>query len=216
VLSFQEGNHDIFHPFQDWLQNGKGRLRSQGSDYLFYAMIDVVVDNYFFVLESLGEEIEALEERVLQQTGQEPLQYLHELKREMILLRKSVWPLREVVGRLSRGESSFVHQTTQIYLRDVYDHTVQVIETIETYREMLTSILEIYLTSLSNKLNEIMKVMAMIATLFIPLTLISGIYGMNFKNMPELEWTWGYPLVLAIMGICAGGMILFFRKRKWL
>ncbi|MEX2493600.1 MAG: magnesium/cobalt transporter CorA [Nitrospirales bacterium] len=216
VLSFQEGNHDIFHTIQTRLQNGKGPLRTQGGDYLFYALLDAVVDNYFFVLEALGEEIESLEERVMKQTGQESLQSLHELKREMILLRKSVWPLREVVGRLSRGESSLVRQNTQVYLRDVYDHTVQVIETIETYREMLTGILEIYLTSLSNKLNEIMKVMAMIATLFIPLTLIAGIYGMNFKNMPELEWTWGYPLVLAIMGICAAGMVLFFRKRKWL
>ncbi len=216
VLSFQEGNHNVFHPVQVRLQNSKGPLRTHGSDYLFYALLDAVVDNYFFVLEALGEEIEDLEEKVMNQTGQESLQYLHELKREMILLRKSVWPLREVVGRLSRGESSFVHQTTQVYLRDVHDHTVQVIETIETYREMLTGILEIYFTSLSNKLNEIMKVMAMIATLFIPLTLIAGIYGMNFKNMPELEWTWGYPLVLAIMGICAGGMVLFFRRRKWL
>jgi magnesium transporter len=216
VLSFQEGNHNAFHPVQVRLQANKSPLRTQGSDYLFYALLDAVVDNYFFVLESLGEEIEALEERVLKQTGQESLQYLHELKREMIVLRKSVWPLREVVGRLSRGESFFVRQTTQVYLRDVHDHTVQVIETIETYREMLTGILEIYLTSLSNKLNEIMKVMAMIATLFIPLTLIAGIYGMNFKNMPELEWRWGYPLVLAFMGICASGMVLFFRKRKWL
>jgi len=216
VLSFQEGIHDLFHSVQSQLQNGKGRLRTQGSDYLFYALLDAVVDNYFFVLEAFGEEIEALEERVMKQTGQESLQFLHELKREMIVLRKSVWPLREVVGRLSRGESSLIHQTTQVYLRDVYDHTVQVIETIETYREMLTSILEIYLTSLSNKLNEIMKVMAMIATLFIPLTLIAGIYGMNFKYMPELEWTWGYPLVLAIMAICSGGMVLFFRRKKWL
>ncbi len=216
VLSFQEGNHDVFHTIQTRLKNGKSGIRTHGSDYLFYALLDAVVDNYFFVLEALGEEIEDLEERVMNQTGQESLHYLHELKREMIVLRKSVWPLREVVGRLSREESSFVHQTTRVYLRDVHDHTVQVIETIETYREMLTGILEIYLTSLSNKLNEIMKVMAMIATLFIPLTLIASIYGMNFKNMPELEWTWGYPLVLAVMGICAGGMMLFFRKRKWL
>lgn len=216
VLSFQEGKHDVFHPVQVRLQNSKGPLRSQGSDYLFYALLDAVVDHYFFVLEALGEEIEDLEGRVLNQTGQESLQHLHELKREMIVLRKAVWPLREVVGRLSRGESAFVRQTTQVYFRDVHDHTVQVIETIETYREMLTGILEIYLTGLSNKLNEIMKVMAMIATLFIPLTLIAGIYGMNFKNMPELEWTWGYPLILAIMGICAGGMVLFFRSKKWL
>jgi magnesium transporter len=216
VLSFQEGNQDVFHTVRARLQNGKSGIRTHGSDYLFYAFLDAVVDNYFFVLEALGEEIESLEEQVMKQTGQESLRDLHELKREMIVLRKSVWPLREVVGRLSREESSLVHQATQVYLRDVYDHTVQVIETIETYREMLTSILEIYLTSLSNKLNEIMKVMAMIATLFIPLTLIASIYGMNFKHMPELEWTWGYPLVLAIMGLCAAGMVLFFRKRKWL
>jgi magnesium transporter len=216
VLSFQEGNHDIFHTVRARLLNGKSGIRTHGNDYLFYALLDAVVDNYFFVLEALGEEIESLEEQVMKQTGQESLQYLHKLKREMIVLRKSVWPLREVVGRLSREESFLVRHTTQVFLRDVYDHTVQVIETIETYREMLTSILEIYLTSLSNKLNEIMKVMAMIATLFIPLTLIASIYGMNFKHMPELEWTWGYPLVLAIMGLCAGGMVLFFRKRKWL
>jgi len=202
VLSFQEGNHDVFHLVEARLQNGKSGVRTHGSDYLFYALLDAVVDNYFFVLEALGEEIERLEEQVMKQSGQESLQCLHELKPEMILLRKSVWPLREVVGRLSRGDSSLVRQTTQVNFRDVYDHTVQVIETIETYREMLTSILEIYLTSLSNKLNEIMKTMAMIATLFILLTLIAGIYGMNFKHMPELEWTWGYPLVLAIMGVC--------------
>lgn len=216
VLCFQEGNQDVFHTIQTRLQNSKSPLRNHGSDYFFYALLDAVVDNYFFVLESLGEEIESLEEQVMRQTGRELLKDLHELKREMILLRKAIWPLREVVGRLSRGDSALIHQTTQVYFRDVYDHTIQVIETIEAYREMLTSIREIYLTSLSNKLNEIMKVMAMIATLFIPLTLISGIYGMNFKYMPELEWTWGYPLVIAIMGLCAGGMILFFRKRKWL
>ena len=216
VLSFQEGSYDVCHPVLVSLQNGKGRFRTQGSDYLFYALIDAVVDNYFSVLESLGADIERLEEQVIKQTGQELLRDLHELKREMILLRKAVWPLREVLGQLSRGESSLIHQTTQIYLRDVYDHTIQVIETIETYREMLTSILEIYLTSLSNKLNEIMKVMAMIATLFMPLTLIAGIYGMNFQYMPELAWKWGYPLVIGIMGICVGGMLVFFRKRKWL
>ncbi len=216
VLSFQEGIHDLFQAVHARLHNDKGRLRTQGSDYLFYALLDAVVDHYFFVLEALGEEIEELEERVIEHTRQESLQSLHELKREMILLRKAIWPLREVVGQLSRGESSLIDPTTRVYLRDVYDHTVQIVETIETYREMLTSILEIYLTSLSNKLNEIMKVMAMIATLFIPLTLIAGIYGMNFKYMPELEWTWGYPLVLAFMALCSGGMLLFFRRKHWL
>lgn len=216
VLSFEEGPDDIFHSVRTIIREGKGRIRKMGTDYLTYALLDAVVDHYFFILEHLGEEIESLEEAIVSQPQRETLQVLHRLKQDMILLRRSVWPLREVVAHMERSDSPLITPSTTVYLRDVYDHTIHAIETGETYRDMLASMLDIYLTSLSNKLNETMKVLTIMATLFMPLTLIAGIYGMNFKYMPELEWPFGYPAVLAFMVGIATWMVIVFRRKRWL
>ena len=216
VMTFEEGPLDIFQAVRTRIHGGKGHIRSLSTDFLMYALLDAVVDHYFVVLEALGEGIESLEDHLIANPNPENLSRLHRLKRDMILLRKSVWPCREVIAHLERGDSTLLTQATTVYFRDVYDHTIQVIETTESYRDMLAGMLDIYLTSLSNKLNETMKVLTIIATLFIPLTFIVGLYGMNFRYMPELEWHWGYPVVLLVMGILAAGMIWFFKKKRWL
>jgi magnesium transporter len=216
VISFQEREGDIFNPIRDRIKNGKGRIKRAGADYLAYALLDTVVDHYFVILEALGEEIESLEDKLVIHPTPETLQTIHKLKAEMIFLRKSVWPLREVVSGLERGDSPLVAESTRIYLRDVYDHTIQVIETIETFRDMVTGMLDIYLSSISNRMNEVMKVLTIIATIFIPLTFVAGIYGMNFKFMPELEWHWGYPAALGVMVAIAMVMFIYFRGKKWL
>ena len=216
VFSFQEKEGDIFDAVRDRIRNGKGRIRKMGADYLAYALIDTVVDHYFFILERLGERIEVLEEAVVTQPVPETLQDIHKLKREMIFLRRSVWPLRELISGLERGESGLIKKNTRVFLRDVYDHTIQVIDTVETFRDMVSGMHDTYLSSISNRMNEIMKMLTIIATIFIPLTFIAGIYGMNFKFMPELEWRWGYFAVWGIMIAVGGGMVRFFRKKKWL
>ena len=216
VLTFQEREEDFFEPIRARIRNGKGRLRKMGADYLVHALLDAVVDHYFVVMESLGEWIEDLEEELVTRPTPATLQVLHHLKREMIFLRKSVWPLREVIAALERGESPLVKKTTLVYLRDVYDHTIQVIDTVETYRDMLSGMLDIYLSSISNRMNEIMKVLTIIATIFIPLTFVVGLYGMNFKYMPELDWPWGYPLVLILMLGVTVFMLYYFRRKKWI
>jgi magnesium transporter len=216
VISFQESEGDVFDPIRERIRADKGRIRKMGADYLAYALMDAVVDNYFTILEKLGEGIEDMEEELVNNPTPETLQAMHHLKREMIFLRKSVWPLREVINRLEKWESSLLNKSTSIYLRDLYDHTIQVIDSIETFRDVLSGMLDIYLSSVSNRMNEVMKVLTIIATIFIPLTLIAGIYGMNFRFMPELEMAVGYPLVLLIM-LCVGIlMILYFRKKRWL
>ena len=216
VLSFQETPGDCLGPVRERIRGGKGRVRKLGPDYLAYALIDAVVDNYFFVLEKLGEKIDRLEEELMAEPRREILHAVHGLKREMIDLRKAVWPLREVVSGLERLESSLVKKTTNVFLRDLYDHTIQVIDTVESFREILSTMLETYLSSVSNRMNEVMKVLTIIATIFIPITFIVGVYGMNFKFMPELGWRWGYPLVLAMIGAAVGGMLAFFRRKRWL
>ena len=216
VISFQESEGDVFEPVRERIRKGKGRIRKKGPDYLAYALIDAVVDHYFVVLEKIGEEVEALEEELLADPGPDTMQMIHQLKREIIFLRKSVWPLRETVAALERGESDLIDEKTRVFLRDVYDHTIQVIESIEALRDMVSGMLEVYLSTVSNKMNEVMKVLTIMASIFIPLTFIAGIYGMNFKFMPELEWHWGYPLIWLVMialGVC---MLVYFRKKKWL
>ena len=217
VLSFQETVGDIFDPLRDRIRQAKGRVRKMGPDYLAYNLLDAIVDNYFVVLEKLGEQIEGMEEELVTNPTPETLQRIHNLKREMIFLRKSVWPLREVVSRLERGESKLIHESTGIYLRDVYDHTIQVIDTVETYRDMLSGMLDIYLSSISNRMNQVMKVLTIIATIFIPLTFVAGIYGMNFEYMPELKWHWFYPKAfwLVMLGVAAV-MLVYFRRKRWL
>lgn len=216
VISFQEKKGDVFDPIRDRIRSDKGRVRKMGADYLAYALTDAIVDNYFTILEKLGEKIEFMEEELVANPTPKTLQTIHNLKRDTISLRKSVWPLREVVSALERGESSLIEKSTGIYLRDVYDHTIQVIDTIETSRDMVSGMLDIYLSSVSNKMNEVMKVLTIIATVFIPLTFIAGIYGMNFANMPELGWSWGYPLILLVMVAVGILMFFYFRRKKWL
>jgi len=216
VISFQENEGDVFDPIRERIRGAQGRIRKMGADYLVYALIDAVVDNYFIAIEKIGEKIEDIEDELVASPSPETLRAIHNLKRQMIVLRKSVWPLREVISRLERWESQLISKLTDIYLRDVYDHTIQVIDAIETYRDMLSGMLDIYLSSVSNRMNEVMKVLTIIATIFIPLTLVAGIYGMNFSYMPELKWDWGYPMVLSIMLAIGLVMLIYFRKKKWL
>lgn len=216
VISFQESEGDVFNPIRERIRKAKGRIRKAGADYLAYALVDAIVDSYFLILEKLGEEIELLEEELVTDPRSETLQTIHNFKGEMIFLRRSVWPLREVVSGLERGESSLIHESTGIYLRDVYDHTIQVIDTIETFRDMISGMLDTYLSSISNKMNQVMKVLTIIATIFIPLTFVAGIYGMNFEYMPELKWHWGYFMVWFIMVVIVVSMVFYFRRRRWL
>ena len=216
VISFQEKEGDVFDSIRERIRNNKGRIRKMGADYLAYALIDAIVDNYFMILEKLGETIEEIEEKLVTNPTSETLHTLHDLKREMVFLRKSVWPLREVINRLERSESPLINKSTCVYLRDVYDHTIQVIDAVETFRDMLSGMLDIYLSSLSNRMNEVMKVLTIIATIFIPLTFIAGIYGMNFRYMPELEQAWSYPTILILMLIMAIVMLVYFRRKKWI
>jgi len=216
VISFQEREGDVFNSIRERIKKGKGKMRKSGADYLAYTLIDAIVDNYFIILEGTGEKIEEMEEKLITNPTPNTLQGIHNLKRDMIFLRKSVWPLREVISGLERTESSLIKESTGIYLRDVYDHSIQVIDTIETFRDMISGMLDIYLSSISNKMNEVMKVLTIIATIFIPLTFIVGIYGMNFEYIPELKLHWGYFAVLFIMAVVSIIMIIYFRKKKWL
>lgn len=216
VISFQETPEDLFNPIRNRLRSSSGRIRKKGADYLAYTLIDTIVDNYFVILETLGGKIEDLEDELLRFPGESTMLAIHNLKRDMIFLRRSVWPLREVTGFLERGESKLIHKTTRVYLRDVYDHTIQVVDNIETSRDILSGMLDIYLSTLSNRTNSVMKVLTIIATIFMPLTFIAGVYGMNFDNMPELRWYWGYPAVLLLMFIIGVVMLLFFKRKRWI
>ncbi len=217
VISFQEGlEGDVFSPIRERLRAGKGRIRGMGADYLAYSLIDAIVDNYFTILEETGERIEGLEEEVVTNPQKDTVHRIHDLKREMIFLRKAVWPLREVISALQRGDSPLIRSTTAIYLRDVYDHAIQAIDTIETSRDMLSGMLDIYLSSISNRMNEIMKFLTIIGTIFIPLTFIVGVYGMNFEFMPELKWQYGYFAIMTIMFAIGVIMLFYFKRKKWL
>jgi magnesium transporter len=216
VISFQERVGDIFDPIRERIRQNKGRVRRMGADYLAYVLIDSVVDNYFVILEQLGGKIEDAEQELAVNPTLETLQTIRSFKKEMIFLRKSIWPLREVVNSLERGESSLINESTLIYLRDVYDHTIQIIDTVESYRDMLSGMLDIYLSSISNRMNEVMKVLTIFAAIFIPLTFVAGIYGMNFAFMPELGWRWGYFGVLLVMAVIAVVLIVYFKRKRWL
>ncbi|MDY6843440.1 MAG: magnesium/cobalt transporter CorA [Thermodesulfobacteriota bacterium] len=216
VISFQESEGAIFQNIRMRLKNGKGRIRRMGADYLAYALIDTIIDHYFIILEKLGDTIEGLEEEVVTSPGQKTAHEIHELKREISFLRRSIWPLRELISGMERGETTLICESTRIYLRDVYDHTIQIMEVIETMRDTLLGMFDVYISSISNKMNEIMKILTIITTIFIPLTLITGIYGMNFKCMPELEWDWGYYGALFLMVGIGSSLFAFFKKRKWL
>lgn len=213
VLSFLEKESKIFSALKKRIRNGLGRIRKMGADYLLYALLDSIVDNYFVVLENLGEKIEFLEEGLVTNPAPAILKSIQNLKTGMIFLFKSIWPLREVISGLERGDSPLVKESTGIYFRDVYDHIIQAIDTVETYRETITGMLDIYLSSINNRISEVMKVLTIITTIFIPLSFLAGLYGMNFKYMPELEWHWGYPFVLLAMIITAMLMGIYFKKK---
>lgn len=216
VVTFQERPGDVFDPIRERIRGAKGRIRKAGADYLAYALVDVVVDNYFLALEHLGEDIDEFEAKLVDSPEPQMVRKIHDLKRVMINLRKAVWPLRESILVLERAESDLVAASTRPYLRDVYDHCVQVIDTVESMRDVLSGYLDIYLSLVSNRMNEVMKVLTIIATLFIPLTFIAGIYGMNFEYMPELKWEWSYPILWGVMLVVLASMIMYFKRRRWL
>lgn len=216
VLSFQEKRGDVFDGVRERIRNNKGRVRMMGADYLFYCLIDSIVDYYFVVLENVAEKIEVLEEGLLYDPQERHLHELHALRREMIFVRKSIWPLRELLNGLVRGDSKLITSDSRRYFGDVYDHSIQIIDTVESFRDVVSGLMDMYLSVVSNRMNSIMKVLTIIATIFIPLTFIAGIYGMNFEYMPELKWKWGYFGVWGLMILVFLGMLVYFRKKKWM
>jgi magnesium transporter len=217
VISFQEVHGgDAFDLIRNRIRQGKGRIRKMKADYLAYALIDAVVDCYFNILEKIGDKIEVLEEDLIDEPTKETMQHLHYMKREMIFVRKAVWPMRELVNNMERCETILIQPSTDIYLRDVHDHVVRVIDTVETYRDLLSGMMDIYLSSVSNKMNEVMKVLTIITTIFVPVTFIAGVYGMNFEFMPELHSHWSYPLTWAAMLTIMISLMVYFRRKKWL
>ena len=222
VLTFDERPGDCFDPVRERLRRQHGRIREAGADYLAYALLDTIVDCYFPLLEQYGEQLEDLEETIIAQPSHSVVATIHALKRDLLSLRRAIWPQRETFNTLLRDETPLLTDETRLHLRDCYDHTVQLIDLIETYRELGSDLMDIYLSSVSNRTNETMQVLTVIATIFIPLTFITGVYGMNFApemspwNMPELSWYWGYPLVLALMAVVAAGQLFFFWRKGWL
>jgi magnesium transporter len=222
VLSFQERPGDCFDPLRQRIRNGKGRIRTTGADYLCYALLDAVVDDYFPVLEHCGEALEGLEDEVASRPDSHHINRIHDMKRELLTMRRAVWPHREMINAVIRDENPLVSGETRLYLRDVYDHTLQLIDIIETYREIATGLMDVYMSSVSVKLNETMKVLTVIATIFMPLGFVASLYGMNFDrsvsawNMPELGWKFGYPFSLALMALVAAAMLFYFRRKGWL
>ena len=215
LISFEEAPADVFNAVRERLRADRGRIRTAGADYLAYCLLDTVVDHYYVVLESLAGMIEEVEDQLVGNPSQDMLQRVHKLKRELIYLRKSVWPLREVLAVLERTDTELIRETTDIYLRDVYDHTIQIVDTIESLRDIVSGMHDTYLSSVSNRLNEVMKVLTIFATIFIPLTFFAGVYGMNFEYMPELRWRWGYFVVWGVMIAATGAMLTYFRRKKW-
>ncbi len=216
VITFQEQEKDIFETIRERIRHKKGRIRDMGNDYMAYCLIDTIIDNYFPVLEKFGDLTDNLEQQILEDSEKNTLIEINSLKRELILLRRSIWPLREVINSLHRDESKIFTEQTKAYLRDVHDHTLQVIDNIEALRDVTSGMVDMYLSTVSNKMNEVMKVLTIIATIFIPLTFIAGIYGMNFQYFPELSWRYGYFIVWGIMILVVATMLVYFRKKKWI
>lgn len=218
----EEPEHDCFEGVRGRIEKGKGIIRKQKPDYLAYALLDSIVDGFFPVLERYGEQIEDLEEEVIVRPTQKTLQKIHKIKRELLQLRRAIWPQRDAISALIRDGSELISEEVRIYLRDCYDHAVQVMDMVETYRELASGLMDVYMSAVSNKMNEIMKILTVVSSIFIPLTFVAGIYGMNFNtekspyNMPELNWYWGYPICLGIMAAIAFGLLFFFWQRGWL
>lgn len=216
VITFTEGIQDIFAPVIQRLHIANSRIRKRGADFLCYSLVDCIVDQQFLALEDVDEQLDELEAELIHSPAPETLQKIQWKKREISSLRKSIWPLREVISRFQRLDTNLVKETTRLYLHDVYDHTVQAIDTIESFREISSGLLDMYMSTMSQKMNEIMKLLTLVSTIFVPMTFVASIYGMNFVNMPELGWKWGYYITLLIMGAIAGIMFLLFRRKKWI
>ena len=221
VLTFQERPGDCFEPVRSRLRHGKGRIRQLGADYLTYALIDAAIDGYFPVLESMGETIEQLEEEVVNEPEPRLVEQVHNLKRDLLVLRRAVWPLRELLSALMRDDSEQISNSTRTYLRDAYDHAIQLMDIVETFREIASGLLDVYLTSQGTRLNEVMKVLTIIATIFMPMSFITSLYGMNFDtsspyNMPELAWRFGYFMALGLMAAIGIGFIWWFWRKGWI
>lgn len=215
VISFGESTGDVFDNIRSRIRNDGTQIRNFGADYLMYSLLDAMVDGYFNVLEVLNEKIDMLEEQVMTFTSQENLRAIREIKKSLFIMNRCIWPLRDVASLLGKESTELIHASTEPYIRDIYDHIVQVIDTTDSSRELLSGLAEMHLSNTSYKLNEIMKILTIISTIFIPLTFIVGIYGMNFKYMPEIEYRWGYGITWAVMIVLAGIMVYFFKKKKW-
>ena len=216
VVTFQERQGDCLDPVRTRIRTANSPLRARGADYLAYSIIDCVIDHYFPLLEEFGDRLDVLEDEILERVQRRTVEGIHCVKRELLHVRRAVWPLRDAIGALQRDEHSLIKQPTRIFLRDCYDHTVRVIDLVENYRELGADLTDMHLTMVSNRMNEIMKVLTIIATIFIPLTFIVGVYGMNFKHFPELDWVWGYPAIWAVMLSVAAGMVVYFWRKGWI
>jgi magnesium transporter len=221
ITAQEEPNHDCFHGVRDRLDHGRGTIRQRGADYLAYALLDAIIDGFFPVLEYYGELIEALEDEVITNPSKQTLERIYRVRRDLLTLRRAIWPQRDAISKLMRDDSEWIGAEVEIYLRDCYDHAVQVMDMVETYRELATGLMDVYLSSVSNKMNEVMKLLTVISAIFIPLTFVAGVYGMNFNaekspfNMPELGWYWGYPACLLLMVVIASSLSFLFWRRGW-
>jgi len=216
LITFQEKTGDVFQSIRGRLQDPKAMIRKRGTDYLLYALLDAVVDHYFVIIENLSLELENLEELLLNQPSKERLNELHHIRREILTLRRSAYPMREVVSRFEKIEAPKISEDTKIFIRDLYDHTIQTIETIEVFRDIAAGLLDLYMNSAANKMNEIMKLLTIISTIFIPLSFLAGVYGMNFENMPELKSHYGYFIFLGVLFSIFLGMLYYFKRKNWL
>lgn len=215
VITFQERHGDVFDYIRKRLETGKGTIRKRGADYLLYALIDAIVDHYFTILEKFGDKLYDIEMQLLEHPERQILETIHSIRKETVHLRRSVYPLRELVSKLEKSDHPYIQQSTKLFVRDLYDHTIQVIETVEIFRDSAVGLSDLYMNSLSNKMNNVMKTLTIIATIFIPLTFIVGVYGMNFEFMPELHVKWGYPAVMLLMTLISLGMIMYFKRKKY-
>lgn len=216
VISFQEREGDVFDPIRERIRTGRGRLRKMGADYLAYALMDIIVDTYFSILEQIGLRMEPIEKTLMSQPTEKTMHEIHHMKREIIYLFNTLWPLRQLVTSLQQNESKLINKSTRFFLRDIYDHIMQVVDTIQSLRDVVSGMMDMYMSIVNNKMNEVMKVLTVIATIFIPLTFIAGIYGMNFTYMPELQWKYGYFAVLGVMFCIFIGMLVYFKRQRWL
>jgi magnesium transporter len=216
LITFQEREGDVFETVRNRIRHGKGHVRRMKPDYLLYVLLDAIVDTYFMILERIGEESENLEEALVESAPENTVHGIHRMKRMMVALRRSIWPLREAISCLDRGEAKMVSKRSRVYFRDLYDHTIQVMDIVESLRDIVSGMLDIYLSAMSNRMNNVMKVLTIIATIFIPLTFIAGVYGMNFEYMPELHYRWAYPATLGLMLAVSLVMLAFFRRKRWI